>query len=57
MDIKWEYFFGASGKRSFDRYYKSEISGIRVEKHLQRSGTEYSIGNMDKAKNKKNYTK
>lgn len=48
--IAWKYFFGGSGGKSFDRYYKSEINGVRVEKHASNTGTEYSIGNMDEAK-------
>lgn len=47
--ISWSYFFGGSGGRTFDRYYKSEINGKRVEKHASNSGVEYSIGNMDTA--------
>ena len=52
--ISWEYFFGGSsnwGKR-FDRYYKAEVNGIRVERHDSngRGGKRYCIGNMDKAK-------
>ena len=48
--IKWEYFFGGHGTRSFDRYYKAEINGVRVERHDSHRGVKYSIGNMDKAK-------
>lgn len=52
MSIEWKYFFGGSSGRSFDRYYKAEINGVRVEKHGSNRGTEYSIGNIDKAKKK-----
>ena len=31
--IDWKYFFGGSSGRTFDRYYKAEINGKRVEKH------------------------
>lgn len=48
--IKWQYFFGGHSGRSFDRYYKAEINGVRVEKHCCNRGTKYSVGNMDKAK-------
>ncbi len=48
--LDWQYFFGGGnvGKR-FDRYYKAEVNGVRVEKHGSKRGTKYSIGNMDKA--------
>lgn len=46
--INWIYFFGGSG----EHYYKSEINGIRVEKHEFRGGCRYSIGNIDLAKQK-----
>ncbi len=51
-EINWQYFFGGHGKggKIFHRYYKAEINGVRVEKHGSHKGTEYSIGNMDKAK-------
>lgn len=49
-EIDWKYFFGGRGKRTFYRYYKSEINGKRVEKHASNRGVEYSIGNMDEAK-------
>lgn len=48
--IHWQYFFGGKGERTFNRYYKAEIDGLRVEKHESNRGTEYSIGNMDEAK-------
>ena len=48
--IIWKYFFGGHGGKSFDRYYKSEVNGQRVEKHASNSGVEYSIGNMDEDK-------
>ena len=50
--IKWQYFFGGSinNGRSYDRYYKSEIKGIRVEKHVSNRGVRYAVGNIDKAK-------
>lgn len=49
-EIDWQYFFGGSGGRDFDRYYKAEINGVRVEKHASNRRTRYSIGNMDEAK-------
>lgn len=52
MKIEWSYFFGGSSKFSFDRYYKADINGVRVEKHSTKKGSMYSIGNMDKAKKK-----
>lgn len=52
MEIDWKYFFGGSGGNTFDRYYKSEINGKRIEKHASNRGVEYSIGNMDHAKEK-----
>lgn len=52
MKIEWQYFFGGSSKFTFDRYYKAEINGMRVEKHSTKKGSMYSIGNMDKAKKK-----
>jgi hypothetical protein len=48
MKIEWKYFFGTSG-RSFDRYYYSEINGIRVEKHASNNWVRYAIGNIDKS--------
>lgn len=50
--INWQYFFGGSSNngRCFDRYYKAEINGVRVEKHCNNRGTKYSVGNIDKAK-------
>ena len=50
--IDWQYFFGGSSGRSYDRYYKAEINGQRVEKHGSNRGTVYAIGNIDKAKKK-----
>ena len=50
--IEWQYFFGGSSGRTFDRYYKSEINGKRVEKHASNKGVKYSIGNIDEAKKK-----
>lgn len=44
--IKWQYFFGGGNQR----YYKSEIKGVRVEKRITTHGSTYSIGNIDKAK-------
>lgn len=52
LGIYWEYFFGGSSGRTFDRYYKSEINGKRVEKHASNRGVKYSIGNIDEAKKK-----
>ena len=50
--IDWEYFFGGSSGRCFDRYYKAEINGKRVEKHASNRGVKFAIGNIDKAKKK-----
>ena len=50
MKIDWKYFFGGTSGRSFDRYYYSEINGIRVEKHASKKGVEFGIGNIDKSK-------
>lgn len=48
--IDWKYFFGGTSGGCFDRYYKAEINGVRVEKHGSNSGTKYAIGNIDEAK-------
>lgn len=48
--IEWVYFFGGSSKFTFDRYYKAEINGLRVEKHSSNKGSTFSIGDIDKAK-------
>jgi len=50
--IDWRYFFGGSSGRTFDRYYKAEINGKRVEKHASNRGVKYAIGNIDEAKKK-----
>jgi hypothetical protein len=50
--INWKYFFGMSGNRTFNRCYKAEIKGVRVEKHASNQGVTYSIGNIDKANTK-----
>jgi len=50
--IDWKYFFGGSSGRTFDRYYKAEINGKRVEKHASNRGVKYAIGNIDEAKKK-----
>ena len=50
--IDWEYFFGGSSGRTFDRYYKAEINGKRVEKHASNKGVKFAIGNIDEAKKK-----
>ena len=50
--IDWKYFFGGSSGRTFDRYYKAEINGKRVETHASNRGVKYSIGNIDEAKKK-----
>lgn len=52
MIIEWKYFFGGSSGRSYDRYYKAEINGVRVEKHACNRGVKFSIGNIDIAKKK-----
>lgn len=49
--INWQYFCGGSSVSfTFDRYYFAIINGIRVERHRHNDGTQYSIGNIDKAK-------
>ena len=50
--IDWQYFFVGSSGRCYDRYYKAEINGKRVEKHASNRGVKYSIGNIDEAKKK-----
>ena len=50
--IDWQYFFGGSSGRTYDRYYKAEINGKRVEKHASNRGVKYAIGNIDEAKKK-----
>lgn len=50
--IDWKYFFGGTSGRTFDRYYKAEINGKRVEKHASNRGVKYAIGNIDEAKKK-----
>ena len=50
MTIEWKYFFGGCCGTSYDRYYKAEINGIRVEKHASNNSVKFSIGNIDKAK-------
>lgn len=50
--IDWKYFFGGSSGRVYDRYYKAEINGKRVEKHVSNRGVKYAIGNIDEAKKK-----
>ena len=50
--IEWEYFFGGSSGRSFDRYYKAKINGNHVEKHSTSAGSKFAIGNIDEAKKK-----
>jgi len=51
IPLNWKYFFGGHGNggRTFDRYYKDEVNGVRVEKHASNKGVWYSIGNMVKA--------
>jgi hypothetical protein len=50
--INWIYFFGGSSNcgKTFDRYYKAEINGVRVEKRSTNTRTTFSIGNIDHAK-------
>lgn len=48
--INWIYFFGGHCGKSFDRYYKAEINGIKVERHASNNSVKFSIGNIDKAK-------
>ena len=49
--IEWKYFFGASYKNGYyDRYYKAEVKGVRVEKHVTPRFTRFAIGNIDEAK-------
>jgi hypothetical protein len=50
--INWQYFFGGSGGNTFDRYYEADFRGMRVEKHSSNRGSEYAVGNIDKAKKK-----
>lgn len=50
--INWQYFFGGSSGRSFDRYYKAEVNGVLVERHSNNKGSRYAIGNIDEAKKK-----
>jgi len=50
--IEWKNFFGGHGDKWFDRYYKAEINGHRVEKRETNRMTRFSIGNMDLAKKK-----
>lgn len=50
--IDWKYFFGGSSGRTYDRYYKAEINGKRVEKHASNRGVKYAIGNIDEATKK-----
>jgi len=52
MVIDWKYFFGGSAGKSYFRYYKAEINGIRVEKYCSSHSPRYCIGNMDNAKKK-----
>ena len=52
INIEWKYFFGSRGEKSFNNYYKAEINGKRVEKHTNRNGAKYAIGNIDEAKKK-----
>lgn len=52
QQINWQYFFGGGNVRNFDRYYKAEINGKRVEKHVSNKGVKYAIGNIDEAKEK-----
>ena len=48
--IDWHYFFGGGAIPHQHHYYKSDINGLRVEKHTFNGRVEYSIGNMDNAK-------
>lgn len=50
--IEWKYFFGGTYGKQYDRYYKAEINGQRVEKHEHNRGVSYAIGNIDLAKKK-----
>lgn len=50
--IDWKYFFGGTHGKQYDRYYKAEINGQRVEKHEHNQGVRYAIGNIDLAKKK-----
>ena len=56
-EIDWQYFFGGSKGQTFDRFYKAEINGKRVEKHASNRGVKYAIGNIDEAKIKYNTEK
>ena len=47
IGISWEYFFGGSGKNGkvWDRYYKSVIDSVRVEKWASNNRpTRYCVG-------------
>lgn len=48
--IEWQYFFGGGNQR----YYYAVIEGQRVEKYSHKGKNLYSIGNIDKAKEKYN---
>ena len=50
--LQWTYFFGGCSGNTFDRYYKAEIGGIRVEKHANNRGVKFAVGNIDEAKKK-----
>jgi len=50
--FNWKYFFGGCGGETYERYYKAEINGKRVEKCASNRGVKYSIGNIDEAKKK-----
>lgn len=50
--LQWTYFFGGCSGNTFDRYYKAEIDGIRVEKHANNRSVKFAVGNIDEAKKK-----
>lgn len=50
--IQWQYFFGGHSGKSYTRYYKAFINGIRVEKCNTNTKTQYCIGNFDHAEKK-----
>lgn len=56
IKLDWQYFFGGSSDcgRTFDRYYKAFVNGVRVEKHATNRKVEFGIGNIDTAKVKYN---
>ena len=50
--IDWKCFFSGGNAVNYECFYKAEINGKRVEKHTFRGGVNFSIGNIDLAKQK-----